>query len=312
MLSIIVPVYNEEESLVLLYTELVKEMVKLKERYEIIFIDDGSIDNSLDILKKLKDKDKNIYIYSFRKNLGKADALTLGFQKSRGDLIITLDADLQDKPTEIYKLVDTQKMNNLDLVSGWRKNRKDKSKMVIMSKIFNYLAGKLFGIYLHDYNCGLKIYTREAAKSLNLYGGQHRFIPLLLHQQGYTVGEVVVEHEIRKYGKSKYGISKAWKDLPDIFTMLFLNRYSQRPLHFFGFIGGALSLTGVIILIYLTLVKILLHQSIGERPLLIFGVLLVISGLQTLFSGFLAELIISMENKEKIPYSLKYNSDSDK
>jgi len=308
MLSVVVPVYNEEESLEPFFEVLKKELAILKMAHEIIFVDDGSSDSSLDLLQKLEKSDKTVRVFSFRKNHGKAEALTLGFRKAKGDVVVTLDADLQDKPSEIKKLLDKLISEKLDLVSGWRKNRRDKSKMVIISKIFNAFAGKLFGVYLHDYNCGLKAYTESASKSLHLYGGQHRFIPLLLHQQGFSVDEIVVEHEIRKYGKSKYGFSKVWKDLPDMLTMLFLARYSKRPLHFFGPVGGFLCLAGFIILLYLTIYKFQTGQSIGARPLLLFGVLLLVSGLQIFFTGFLAELITSSQQKIYNP-ALKYSTE---
>lgn len=308
MISIVVPVYNEEESLNSFYSTLKNELEKINLNNEIIFIDDGSTDKSLAIIKELINRNKGVRAYSFRRNQGKAEALTLGFQKSLGEIIVTLDADLQDKPSEIKKLLDIQKEKNFDLVSGWRKNRRDKSKMVMISKLFNYFAGKLFGVNLHDYNCGLKVYTKEAAKSLYLYGGQHRFIPLLLYQNGFSVDEEVVEHEVRKYGKSKYGFSKVWKDLPDMFSMLFLARYAKRPLHFFGPVGGALGFLGFVILVYLTFVKFGTGEPIGGRPLLLFGILLSLSGMQIFFTGFLAELITDSQQKSIKP-SLKYSSD---
>lgn len=292
MISAVVPVFNEQESLLTLYKELVKEIRALTNDYEIIIIDDGSSDASLEVLKKLEKKDERVRIFSFRRNQGKAEALTLGFQKANGDVIVTLDADLQDKPSEIAKLV--KKLDGgWDLVCGWRRERKDPFLKVVSSKMFNLLARTFWGVLLHDYNCGLKAYRKEAAKSLSLYGGMHRFIPLILHQKGFTVTEIPVVHEKRKFGKSKYGISKLWKDLPDIFTMIFLSRYSQRPLHFFGTIGGALFLTGLITLSYLSILHFL-GESIGRRPLLFLGMLLVISGFQLFFTGFLADLITNL------------------
>ncbi len=247
-----------------------------------------------------------VHIYSFRKNQGKAEALTYGFQKTTGKNIVTLDADLQDQPHEIKKLLDKQR-EGLDVVCGWRKNRKDKSRMIVISKLFNTVVGKLFGLNLHDYNCGLKVYTHEAAKSLRLYGGMHRFIPLLLFQQGFSVDEIEVEHQPRKFGSSKYGFSKI-KDLPDIFTMLFLTRYSKRPLHFFGPVGGGLFGTGFVIFLYLSTIWFM-GASIGRRPLLIFSVLLMLVGVQVFFTGFLAELITSMNHKEQVHFPLKYTTD---
>jgi len=312
MLSVVVPVFNEEESLQVFYKELLRVAVGLDKDYELIFIDDGSTDSSLEILRDFAKKDNTVRIFSFRKNQGKAEALTFGFQKSLGDYIITLDADLQDKPKEISKLLEKAKDENWDVVCGWRKDRKDSISKVISSRLFNFLAGMFWGLKLHDYNCGLKLYSKESAKNLNLYGGMHRFIPLLAHDQGFTVAEVTVEHDKRKYGKSKYGFSKIWKDLPDIFTMLFLAKYGQRPLHFFGLVGGFLILIGTVVLIYLTTIWFG-GESIGRRPLLLFGILLVIAGLQIFFTGFLAELIINSSKRqqriEREKAILKYESD---
>lgn len=309
MISIVVPVYNEEESLRAFYKELIGSLLKLKDSYEIIFVDDGSSDKTLQILKDIGSKDKNVRIFSFRKNLGKAEALTCGFQKAKGEHVVTLDADLQDRPGEIANLLKKATNEKWEVVCGWRKNRKDSFKKIISSKLFNKFASLFWGLKLHDYNCGLKLYSSEAAKSLNLYGGMHRFIPLLAHDQGFSVTELAVEHDQRKYGKSKYGFSKIIKDLPDMFTMLFLNKYSKRPFHFFGFTGGILGLIGTIILIYLTCVKIS-GESIGQRPLLFLGVLLVISGLQLFFTGFLADLMINISQKKNKEYLFKYSSES--
>lgn len=308
MLSVIIPVFNEQESLRNFSKELFASLKKIGTDYEIIFIDDGSSDTTLHILKQIAKTNKQTRIYSLRKNEGKAEALTLGFQKAKGDHIVTLDADLQDKPKEIGKLLDEMKKSEWDLVCGWRKERKDSFKKILSSKFFNKIASTFWGLKLHDYNCGLKLYSKEAAKSLRLYGGMHRFIPLLLHDLGFAVTEVAVEHDRRRYGKSKYGFSKVWKDLPDIFTMLFLSKYSKRPFHFFGFAGALLILTGVGILGYLTYLRIL-GETIGNRPLLFFGMLLVISGFQSFFTGFLADLILNISHKQDKEFSVKYSSE---
>lgn len=302
MLSIVIPVFNEEESLPHLYEEL----LPFVEKGEILFIDDGSTDSSLKKLREFEKKSKNISVYSFRKNMGKSEALFFGFQKARGDFVATIDADLQDKPEEIEKLLEKGK-EGWDLVCGWRKNRKDPYKKVLSSKFFNFLARKFWGLKLHDYNCGLKLYSHEAAKNLSLYGGLHRFIPLLVYLEGFSVCEVPVNHEVRKFGKSKYGFSKLWKDMPDLFTMFFLTRFGSRPLHFFGWFGGLLFSFGTIVLLYLTFLKIL-GQSIGNRPLLFLGILLVLTGLQVLFTGFLADLITSQKEKTR-QFLLRYSSE---
>ncbi|MEK9175906.1 MAG: glycosyltransferase family 2 protein [Patescibacteria group bacterium] len=308
MFSVIVPVFNEEESVLHFYDELKKYLSSLSKESEIIFIDDGSQDKTLSLIKDLEKKDNSVRVFSFRRNHGKAEALTFGFQKAKGDLILTLDADLQDKPSEIKKLVEKQK-EGYDLVSGWRKDRKDSFAKIIFSKMFNFMASFFWGVRLHDYNCGLKLYTSEAAKSLNLYGGMHRFIPLLVAEAGFSVTEVPVVHDIRRYGKSKYNAIKVLTQMPDMMSMLFLSKYSKRPLHFFGFIGLALVGLGVLISLYLTI----LHfqgESIGRRPLLFLGMLLIISGLQVSFTGLIADLVLSLSRKNEITSSilLKYSS----
>lgn len=295
MISIVVPVFNEEESLKLFYSDVIETVKDLDKSYEILFIDDGSTDSSLMILQVLARQDKHVRIFSFRKNQGKAEALTLGFQKARGDYIVTLDADLQDPPSEIPRLI--KKLHEgFDCASGWRKERKDKDRIRIISIIFNMSVKIFWGLSLHDYNCGLKAYKREVAKSLALYGGMHRFIPLLLVQQGFTVTEISTQHRPRSFGKSKYGFAKVFKDLPDMFTILFLSRYSQRPMHFFGLVGGGMLGIGLITLSYLTVIWFM-GESIGRRPLLFLGILLVMAGLQIFFTGFLADFILSLSRR---------------
>lgn len=316
MISVVVPVFNEEEGLKAFFEELIKVLPSLDGKHEIIFVDDGSTDNSLEILKTFAEKDKNIRVFSFRKNLGKAEALTFGFMQTRGNYIVTLDADLQDKPTEIQKLLDKAK-SGIDLVTGFRQNQKRPTYMVVISKIFNSILKYLFELDIHDYNCGLKVYTQETAKSLRLYGGLHRFIPLLAYEQGFTVEEVPVEHGKRKFGKSKYGFSKLWKDLPDLFSMFFLTRYGKRPLHFFGMIGGILLLAGITIFAYLAFIWFM-GESIGRRPLFFTSIMLILGGLQIFFTGFLADLIISINHSKQSPneshihFPLKFSSDNEK
>ena len=306
MISVVISVYNEAESLHIFYEHLIQIIKILDEPYEIIFIDDGSTDGSFELLKQIAQKDRHVRFFSFRKNQGKAEALTLGFQKARGERIVTLDADLQDKPQEIPRLLEKVE-EGWDVVCGWRKNRKDSFSKVISSKIFNKIASFFWQLQLHDYNCGLKAYAKDAAKSLHLYGGMHRFIPLLAFQNGFRVCEIPVVHQKRRYGKSKYGFSKIFKDIPDIFTMLFLVRYSSRPLHFFGMIGGILLFIGFSILGYLSIIWFQ-GESIGRRPLLFLGMLLVLGGFQVFFTGFLADLMISLFNKGKQEFPLKYSN----
>lgn len=308
MLSVVVPVFNEEEVVEVFFRELIKYLPKIDENYEIIFVDDGSTDRSLDIIKEFQKENKNVRIFSFRKHRGKAEALTLGFTKAIGEYILTIDSDLQDRPDQIEKLVKKAK-EGWDLASGWRKNRKDAFVKNISSKIFNFVSSFFWGLKVNDLNCGLKLYKAEAAKSLNLYGGTHRFIPLILYQEGFSVTEVPVVHDERRLGKSKYGFSKVFTEIPDMFTMLFLSRYSRRPLHFFAPVGGFIFIVGTIILAYLTVLR-LEGYSIGRRPLLFLGMLLVISGLQIFFTGFLADLILHKSSKDENNNStLKYSSE---
>ncbi len=224
-----------------------------------------------------------------------------------------MDADLQDKPSQIHKFI-TKHKEGADVVCGFRKERKDKSKMVIISRFFNYLIGVLFGLKIHDIDCGFKLFTTGAAKSLKIYGGLYRFIPLLLYQEGYIVTEVVVEHDARRLGSSKYGFSKVWKNLPDLFTMIFLVKYSKRPLHFFGTIGVLFLFIGVAIMSYLTFIHYAFGDRVGTRPILFVGILFIISGFQAFFTGFLGDLMINITQAgagvgPKFP--LKYFSDKD-
>lgn len=315
MISAVIPVFNEDESLPEFYKRLSKALGRIEKSYEILFIDDGSTDESLSLLKKFSKKDKHVRIFSFRKNQGKSEALTLGFQMAKGNYIVTLDADLQDLPEEIEKLYKKAK-EGYDVVCGWRRERKDPIRKVLSSKLFNFLASSFWGLKLHDYNCGLKLYVKEAAKSLRLYGGMHRFIPLLVFGEGFSVTEVHVSHSQRLYGKSKYGFSKLWKDMPDILTMLFLTRYGKRPLHFFGMLGGSLFIIGILVLIYLSWIHFAGH-AIGDRPLLLLGIVLLLAGLQVLVTGFLADLLINLSQaprtiEEKMYFHLKYGSDRKK
>ncbi len=315
MISAVIPVLNEIESLDPFYTRLVKALDKLDKSHEIIFIDDGSTDGSLAKLQSIAKKDSTVKIFSFRRNQGKAEALTLGFQKAKGDIVVTLDADLQDRPEEIEKLVKLIK-DGYEVVCGWRKERKDATKMKLISKFWNAVTGAMWGVKLHDYNCGLKAYTKEAAKSLHLYGGMHRFIPLLAVQQGFSITEVAVVHEPRKFGKSKYGFSKIF-NLPDMFTLLFLTKYGRRPLHFFAAVGSILFLIGLGIFLYLWLdLQIIHHLSIGRRPLFFVSLVMMLAGLQISFSGLLADLMINLTRtpqmtEDGIHHFIRYSNEKD-
>ncbi len=303
--SIVVPVLNEEESLRELVVNIKDSFESLKKSYEIIFIDDGSTDRTLEILKILERSNRNIRVYSFRRNLGKSPALMLGFQKAKGKYIITLDADLQDDPKNIKVLYQRLTKNGYDIVTGWRKERKDKLIKKISSRLFNKIVSILFGLKVHDLNSGLKIYKSQAAKDLKIYGGMHRFIPVIAKELGYSVGEKETLHHPRKYGVSKYKASKIFTDIPDLITIYFLTKYTRRPLHFFGKIGSIIFAIGMIILAYLSYLHFI-GERIGNRPLLLFGVLLVITGIQTIFTGLLADLTVNLNSEDHDEFPIKY------
>lgn len=307
--SIVISVFNEEESLRELVSNIKKAFLKIKKSHEIIFVDDGSTDRTLEILKILKHEHKEIKIFSFRKNLGKSLALMLGFKNASAKFIVTLDADLQDDPSNILPLYRKLTKSNYDIVTGWRKDRKDNEFKKFSSKIFNSIVSMLFNLKIHDLNSGLKIYKSEAAKDLRLYGGMHRFIPAIANEMGYRVGEKETLHFPRKYGISKYKFTKVFTDVPDLITMFFLSRYTRRPLHFFAKVGGFALGIGMLTLLYLSYLRIFQNEKIGDRPLLLFGILLVIAGTQTIFTGLLADLIVNLSSRENEDFPIKYRSD---
>lgn len=309
--TVVIPVYNEKESLQELIARISESFKQMQRSYEILFVDDGSTDTSLEIIKKYTQDHKNIHVVSFRRNLGKSPALTVGFEHANGKYVVTMDADLQDDPANIPQMYKVLLEKDLDLVSGWRKERRDSLLKVLSSKLFNkIIIPFLFGVKFNDMNCGLKLYKRELAKELRIYGGMHRFIPVLASEMGYKAGEVPIVHHPRKHGKSKYKPTKILTDIPDIFTMFFLTKYTRRPLHFFFQLGALLLFAGFAILLYLIFIKIAFGEPIGGRPLLIFGVLFAIGGLQTIFTGLLADLIVNANEKTLNNYLIKYKSSS--
>lgn len=301
-ISFVIPVFNESKSIKRLYEEI-KEVSSssLKDfRFEIIFIDDGSKDESLEVMRSLRETDYRIEIISFRKNLGKAVALSQGFRKSIGDIIVTLDADLQDDPSNIKNMI--EKMDEkYDLVVGWKKDRQDPLDKIIPSIIFNLFVRTFSRIPIHDFNSGLKVFKKDVIKSLRLYGELHRFIPVLAIQAGFSVTEIPVTHREREYGVSKYGLERFLKGFFDFMTVMFLSYFGQKPLHLFGLLGLFGIILGTSFAIYLSMEHFKGH-SIGTRPLLTFSVLLIISGLQIISTGLIAEMIVSKhKSEEKIP-----------
>jgi len=311
MFSVVIPIFNEAESVGELLARVDEVMTRLGHSYEVVAVDDGSSDGSLETLKRLAARDRRIRIYSFRRNLGKSPALTCGFQHAAGQYVFTLDADLQDDPGALEPMFSALTSRNLDVVSGWRKNRRDGIVKVVSSKIFNQLVMRLlFGWSLEDMNSGVKLYRAEVAKDLRLYGGMHRFIPLMAKELGYQVAEVPVTHHPRKYGTSKYRPTKILTEIPDLLTLFFLTKYTRRPLHFFGRIGSTLFVVGFAILAYLSYLWTQ-GVGIGTRPLLTFGVLLVLIGGQTVFTGLIADLIVNVNESRPQPFPIKYASDDE-
>lgn len=303
-ISVVIPLLNEEDSLVELSSLLEINLTKISEnRWEVIFIDDGSTDKSFKIIETICSKNNNFKAIRFRRNYGKSAALSVGFKRANGDIIITMDADLQDDPNEISNLVD--KINEgYDLVSGWKKKRYDPISKTLPSKFFNWVTSKAAGIKLHDFNCGLKAYTNEAAKSLNVYGEMHRFLPALSYRDGFKVTEIPVLHHARKHGISKFGASRFLKGFLDLITVIFLTRFIKRPLHLFGTLGFLCVFIGLGIDLYLTIEWVLGLTYISERPLAILGIALIIVGVQFVSMGLLGEMLVRNSAKEQ-NYSIK-------
>ena len=291
MISVIVPVHDEERTVALLYEELDSALQPLDQPWEVVFVDDGSTDGSFAALTRLHDARDNVRVIRLRRNFGKATALATGFAHAEGEIVVTIDADLQDDPSEIPRLL-AKLDEGFDLVTGWKTHRRDPLSRRLLSKIFNWVTGRVSGLRLHDMNSGLKAYRAEVVKGLRLYGELHRFIPVLAHYRGHRVAELPVNHRPREHGRSNYGVERYVRGFLDLLTVTFMGRYRHRPLHLFGGVGLLFSLIGSAILVYLTIVKLLGH-AIGQRPLLLLGVLLVVVGIQLLSLGLISELITS-------------------
>jgi glycosyltransferase involved in cell wall biosynthesis len=302
MISVVVPVYNERESLAVLHQELVRAFDRLGAA-EFIFVDDGSRDGSWDVLRGLVESDPRVRALRFRRNFGKAAALTAGFQAARGQVLLTLDGDLQDDPAEAPRLL-AGLDEGLDVVSGWKKVRRDPWHKVWPSRVFNALVSFLTGCHLHDHNCGFKAYRREVLGELEIYGELHRFIPVLAEARGFRVGEVVVHHRPRRFGRSKYGLSRLAKGFLDLLTVRFLTGYGQRPLHVLGMIGLVLLALGGAGLVYLAIEWLMGRGPIGTRPLLAYSAALLGVGVQLLCLGILAELVTSYHIRTRPTYSI--------
>jgi len=298
VLSVVVPVRNEERSVALLYDELAAALDPLGEAWEAVFVDDGSTDGSFAALTRLHAAATNVRVVRLRRNFGKAAALMAGFDQSQGDTIVTIDGDLQDDPSEIPRLL-AKLDEGFDLVTGWKTRRRDPLTRRVLSRIFNAVTSRFSGVRLHDMNCGLKAYRAEVVRGLRIYGELHRFVPVLAHYRGYRIAELPVNHRPREHGRSRYGPERYLRGFLDLLTVSFIGRYRHRPLHLFGGLGLALGAIGLGILVYLTILKLGGH-AIGGRPLLTLGVLLVVVGLQFFSLGLISEMITS-HHEERVP-----------
>jgi len=296
-LSIVIPLLNEEESLPELHARIVAVLPQIPvSTYEIIFVNDGSRDKSQEVIRALSEKDPNVKCISFRKNYGKAAALSEGFKAAQYDFIVSMDADLQDDPVAIPEMI--QKLESgFDLVSGWKKKRLDSPLFTLPSKLWNGFTSRVAGIHLHDFNCGFKAYRKEAAKSLDIYGERHRYLPVFAHWNGFRVTEVAVPHHARKYGYSKYGVDKFVKGALDLLTIVFLRKYLKNPLHFFGAIGILFFLLGSAIMAYFG-VEWILTRTLHIRPLMLIGAASLLMGVQLFSIGLICELIAHTSDRE--------------
>lgn len=296
-ISIIIPLFNEEESLNPLINEIRKAFKAINKPYEIIFVDDGSTDKSLQVIKDIAKTDTRIKFISFRKNYGKSAALQVGFKAATGDAVITMDADLQDDPHEIPNLL--KKLDEgYDLCSGWKKERFDPFIKKYSSRFFNFVTKVMSGIKIHDFNCGLKAYRKEVVQNLNVYGELHRYMPVLAKWQGFSITEIPVKHHPRRYGKTKFGISRFFKGFVDLITVIFVGRYIKRPMHFFGFFGALAFFVGIIVNGYLT-IEWLSGRALSNRPMLFLGMLLIIVGVQFFSVGLLGEMLVHQNQSER-------------
>jgi glycosyltransferase involved in cell wall biosynthesis len=313
-ISFIIPVYNEVENLLELYREITGSCSNMERSYEMIFIDDGSLDESFPVLKKIQREDTKVKIIKLRKNFGQTAALAAGFDYANGEIIITLDADLQNDPEDFSSLIEKIEMG-YDIVNGWRKNRKDRFlTRRLPSSIANWFISIITRVKLHDYGCTLKAFRKDVIKNIRLYGELHRFIPAIASHMGVSITEVEVNHRPRRRGKSKYSIFRFVRVILDLLTVKFLLSYSTRPLQIFGLIGLISGLTGGILALYLSYQRLILMRGIGGRPLLLLAILLIVIGIQFITLGLLAEITVRAyhESAQKSIYFIKEIVDSDK
>ena len=304
MISFVIPLLNEQDSLEALHSAVTQTAESLPVAYEIIFVDDGSTDGSLAILQDLYQRDgEHVRVIQFRRNFGKTAALSAGFTRARGKIIVTLDADLQDDPSELSKLL-AKLDEGYDLVGAWRMNRQDSISKTWPSRLANFAVSTLTGIKLHDLNCGFKAYRREVVRDLKLYGELHRYIPVLAHWKGYHVTEVPVTHHPRRFGQSKYGARRLGRGYIDFLSVLFMTTYLKRPMHLFGMLGTIVAAVGAAIMLYLVGLK-LSGAGIGWRPLLFFGTTALVVGIQLISVGLLGEMLRNTTFCAEEEYSIR-------
>ena len=300
--SFVIPLYNERQSIVELHHRITEEIARLTSDYEIIFVDDGSSDGSDEELSRLFELDENVQVVTLRKNFGKSAAINAGFKEATGEIIFTMDADLQDDPSEIPRFLE-EIDRGFDVVSGWKKERKDPLSRRMPSFLYNRIVSSTTGIQLHDFNCGFKCYRSEVIREIEVYGELHRFIPPMAHARGFKIGEIPVRHHPRRYGASRYGMERFLSGFFDFLTTIMITRYMKKPLHFFGVIGLALFFSGVWINGYLTL-NWAFGTPLNNRPLLLLGILLMILGVQITLTGLIADMI-AFASKRDQEYSLR-------
>ena len=314
-LSLVVPVYNEHENVPLLYERVTEVLAAApapyRDSYEIILVDDGSSDGSMEVCAGIQRQDARVCVVQFRRNFGKTAALHAGFSLARGARLVTIDADMQEDPGDMFRLLEKIDTGGYDLVSAWRKQRNDPLSKTLPSRVFNGVVSRITGVPLHDFNCGFKAYHHEVVADLRIYGELHRFIPVLARQRGFRVTETPVEHRPRRFGKSKFGTKRLGHGLLDFIQVLFLTGYLRRPLRLFGAIGAAFLALGILISLYLTWLW-LNSTPIGTRPLLTLGVLLVITGLQFISTGLVGEMLRNATFRGGDEYAIRRILQSDR
>ena len=303
-LSILIPVFDEERTVAELSERIIGVLEPLDRSFEILFVDDGSRDGTVAEVRRARERDPRVKLVRLRRNFGKAAALSAGFDHCLGEIVVTIDGDLQDDPKEIPRMLQALEEGNLDLVSGWKRERKDPVSKRYPSKLFNWVTRKLARVDLHDFNCGFKAYRREVLEQVAIYGELHRYIPVLASRKGFEVGEIAVHHHPRRHGRSKYGWDRFYKGLLDLITVLFITKYTRRPLHLFGLVGLLFLVVGFGINLYLAILWFQ-GEGLSNRPLLLLGVLLMVMGIQILTTGLLGEMITFKNFRRVDSYSVK-------